>query len=189
MPFTIFHYPFGYWFSKVDEKLVLPALLVGSVIPDIEVPFLYLFFTGIVPDHFILHSLIGALSIGLVIAIAVTKFVYPTMINWIFKVDKVRLNEACKVTPWMVFSCAIGIVGHIAVDLLHHWYNPVLWPWVDPYLVVGPVVSFFAAILATDILTGYMVANGLTHIVMLVVLVLIIAVNKENRWEKLWLGS
>jgi hypothetical protein len=163
--------------------------LVGSVIPDIEVPFFYLFFTGIFPDHFILHSYVGALTIGLVFAVAVTKYVYPLLINWIFKVDRDRLKEACRVTPWMVISCAIGIVGHISVDYLHHWYNPMFWPWIDPFLMVGPLVSFFATIFATDILTGYAIANGLTHITMLIVLVWIVLVNKENRWEKLWLGS
>ncbi|MHA2423802.1 MAG: DUF4184 family protein [Candidatus Thorarchaeota archaeon] len=189
MPFTLFHYPFGYWLSKIDTKLVLPALLVGSVMPDIEVPFWFFFFTGIIPDHFILHSLIGALTIGLVLAVAVTKFIYPAMINWLFKVDRERLTNACRITPWMVLSCAIGLVGHIAVDYLHHWYNPIFWPWVDPFLMVGPLVTLFATIFATDILTGYSIANGIANVTMLVILILIVRVNKDNRWDKLWIGS
>ena len=189
MPFTLFHYPFGYLTSKIDKRFVLPALLVGSVMPDLEVPILFLFFSGVVPDHFILHSLIGTLTIGLLLAVTVTKFIYPPLIGSIFKIDREKLKEACRVTPWMILSCAIGLVLHIGVDYLHHWYNPVFWPWIDPFLLVGPFVSFFATLFATDILTGYIIANGLANITMLMVFIWIIMGNKEDRWNKLWLGT
>ncbi|MFW9909391.1 MAG: DUF4184 family protein, partial [Candidatus Thorarchaeota archaeon] len=84
MPFTLFHYPFGYWISKLDRRLIMPALLVGSVVPDIEVPILFLFFAGIVPDHFVLHSLIGLCSLGLFLAILATRYAYPWLIASIF---------------------------------------------------------------------------------------------------------
>ncbi|MFW9848671.1 MAG: DUF4184 family protein [Candidatus Thorarchaeota archaeon] len=189
MPFTLFHYPFGYWLSKVDRKLVLPALIVGSLIPDIEVPLLGILFTGTVPNHLFLHSLIGALTLGLLLSVVVTRFIYPSVIEWTFKVEREKLDNACRITSWMVTSCAIGLVGHIAVDYFHHWYNPIFWPWVDPFIIVGPLVSLFAMIFSTDILTGYVIANGLSNVTMLIVLIWIIRRNKENRWNRLWLGS
>ncbi len=93
MPFTLFHYPIGYLTSKIDKRFVLPALLVGSVMPDLEVPILCLFFTGVLPDHFILHSLIGTLTIGLLLAVTVTKFIYPPLIGSLFKIDREKLKE------------------------------------------------------------------------------------------------
>ena len=120
MPFTLFHYPFGYWLSKTNKNLSLPALVVGAVIPDIEVPFLLLFFQGIFPDHFILHSLVGALSIGLVLAIVVTRYVYPPLIGFLFKLDRDELRARCAITPWLIISAVIGILSHLAVDFLHH---------------------------------------------------------------------
>ena len=52
MPFTVFHYPIEWAFSKLDKRLNLPGLIVGSFLPDIEVPFLFIFFKGILPDHY-----------------------------------------------------------------------------------------------------------------------------------------
>ena len=189
MPFTLFHYPFGYLASKIDKRLILSALLVGSVMPDIEVPILFLFFTGVVPDHLILHSLIGTLTIGLLLTVAVTKFIYPPLIGFLFKIDREKLKEACRVTPRMILSCAFGLMLHIGVDYLHHWFNPLFWPWIDPFLLVGPLVSFFATLFATDIHTGFSIANGFTNITLLIVLFWIIRVNKEDRWNRLWLGT
>lgn len=188
MPFTLFHYPFGYWLSKVNKNLSLPGLLVGAVIPDIEVPFLFVFFSGVYPDHFILHSLLGALTIGLALAVGVTHYVYPSLIGRSFALDGKLVEKACRFTPMLVVSCAVGIISHIAIDIPFHWYNPVLWPWISPFEIVGPVCSFFAAFLNVDIVTGYTVANLLLNSIMALVLIAIVVVNKEDRWKKLWIG-
>ncbi len=190
MPFTLFHYPFGYWLSKTNKNLSLPALLVGAVIPDIEVPFLILFFNGILPDHFILHSLVGALTIGLVLSILITRHVYPPFIGGFFKVDRDELKSRCSISPLLVVSAVLGILSHLAIDILHHWYNPILWPFIeDPYAIAGPLCIVFATLLSTDLMTGYVVANLLTHIIMIPVFILIIIRTKENRWFRLWVGD
>ncbi|MFW9919908.1 MAG: DUF4184 family protein [Candidatus Thorarchaeota archaeon] len=190
MPFTLFHYPFGYGLSKTSKRLNMPALLVGAVIPDIEVPLLFLFFQGVFPDHFVLHSLVGALSGGLVLAVLITRYAYPTVIGSIFKLDKQELKQKCLISRALVASAILGIVSHLLVDILHHWYNPILWPWIaDPYAIAGPLCIFFANVLSTDIMTGYYVANLLTHIVIVPVFLLIIIRTKENRWHRLWIGE
>ncbi len=189
MPFTLFHYPFGYYISRANKNLNLPALLVGAVIPDIEVPFLFLFFSGVFDDHFILHSLVGALSIGLVLALVVTRFLYPPIIGSVFKLDKKVLYEKCKLTPMLVISVVIGILSHLAVDILHHWYNPILWPWIDPHAVVGPLCILFANLLGTDILGGYFAANTMVHIIIGTVMIVLVYRTKENRWYRLWVGN
>ncbi|MHA1576283.1 MAG: DUF4184 family protein, partial [Candidatus Thorarchaeota archaeon] len=144
MPLTPFHYPLAWGLSKMDRRLSLPALVVGSVIPDIECLFLWFFFRGVLPDHFILHSLIGGLTIGTIIAIGVTVYLYPPIISIIFKVDKEKLKDACKFGPVLVISCILGVLSHELVDFPFHWYNQTLWPIVDAYDFVGPVVQLLA---------------------------------------------
>ena len=63
MPLTPLHYPLAHGLSKVGKKLSLPGLVVGAVIPDIEVPLMRIFFSDL-PDHLVLHSLIGAATLG-----------------------------------------------------------------------------------------------------------------------------
>ena len=53
MPITPLHYPIAWGLSKLDKRLNLPGLIVGSFIPDIEVPFLFIFFSGVLPDHLV----------------------------------------------------------------------------------------------------------------------------------------
>jgi hypothetical protein len=59
LPVTPFHYPIAYMLSKHDVKLNLPALVVGSMLPDLEIPFIVLLFGTNVPSHMMLHSLLG----------------------------------------------------------------------------------------------------------------------------------
>ncbi len=40
MPITPLHYPVAWGLSKLDKRLNLQGLIVGSFIPDIELPFL-----------------------------------------------------------------------------------------------------------------------------------------------------
>ncbi|KKK92066.1 hypothetical protein LCGC14_2706670, partial [marine sediment metagenome] len=68
MPITPLHYPLAWGLSKIDKRLILPGLIVGSFIPDIEVPILFIFFSGVLPDHLVLHSLVGAITIGTIIS-------------------------------------------------------------------------------------------------------------------------
>ena len=144
MPITPLHYPVAWGLSKLDKRLNLPGLIVGSFIPDIEVPILIIFFHGVLPDHFILHSLIGAVTIGAFISTFVTVLLYPILISMFFGVDRVKLNEVCRLTPVLVLSCMLGNLFHLLLDLLMHPFNPTLWPFIDPYNIVGILVLALA---------------------------------------------
>ncbi|MHA1638355.1 MAG: DUF4184 family protein [Candidatus Thorarchaeota archaeon] len=181
--------PLAWAISKADKRMILPGLVVGAVIPDIECLILWYFFRGILPDHLVLHSLIGGLLLGTLLAVFVTLIFYPPIISGIFKVDKRRLKDACKFTPMLVVSCFIGVASHLLLDYTHHWYNPILWPWVDPYLFVGPLVQLFA--FDGDIIgTGSPAAQLLVHSLMLIWWVaIILKYRKDNLWENVWLGD
>ncbi len=188
LPVTPLHYPFAFGISKVNKKLNLSGLVVGTVFPDIEVPILVIFFQNILPDHLVLHSLIGAFTVGLFLAIFVTKYIYPPLIGRLFGLNLERLRAECDITPTLTMSVALGIVSHLAVDLLYHPFNPILWPWVNPYSIIGPLDIYFSTFLGGDILTGFLVANVAINIIMGSALALIIIRTNESRWERIWIG-
>lgn len=188
MPATPLHYPFAFLISKSDKKLSLPGLVIGSVIPDIEVPFMWIFFSTL-PDHLFLHSMLGAVTLGTLLTILVTRFLYSPIISTFFGVNKSDLNEACKITPWLVVSSFIGVMSHLILDFPMHWYNPILWPWVDPYDVIGPLVLLF--IPTYGFIGAYWIANFLMNISMLILWIVILRRlrSKGNIWSKHWVGE
>jgi len=188
MPVTPLHYPFAFLISKTNKRLSLPGLVVGSVIPDIEVPIMWMFFTGL-PDHLLLHSLVGALTIGTALALIVTRFTYPPIISFIFKIDRSELDQVSRITPWLGLSCLLGVISHLVLDFPMHWYNPIFWPWLNPYEVIGPLVLVFMP--TYDMWTAYLIASSIMHISMIVVWsgIIMILHSKGNLWYQHWVRS
>ncbi|MGD9381736.1 MAG: DUF4184 family protein [Candidatus Thorarchaeota archaeon] len=185
MPFTPLHYPAGYILSKTNKRLSLPGLLVGSVIPDIEVPILRIFFPG-VWDHLLFHSLLGVFTVCTLLAVVVTRFIYPPIISLIFGVDRGELNDVCRFTPSLIVSCMLGALFHVLVDIPMHPFNPTLWPWVSPNEIVGPLVIILGG---GSVFWGFSRAHILLSVIMgvLGIVILIVNINK-NLWEEIWLG-
>lgn len=181
------HYPIAWGLSKLNNRLNLPGLIVGSFIPDIEVPTLFFFFNLGIDNHFILHSLIGALTIGTLISILATVYLYPILAFLIFRVDKVKVKEVCKLTPVLVLSCMLGNVFHILLDLLMHPYSLILWPFVDPYSIVGILVLGFA--IDGNIQLGFLIANILTNLIMGTFMIAIAIKSRKNLWEQILIGK
>jgi hypothetical protein len=181
------HYPVAWGLSKLDKRLNLPGLIVGSFIPDIEVPILFLFFNVGIDNHFILHSLIGALTLGTVISILATVLIYPIIASLIFRVDKVKVKEACKLTPVLVLSCMLGNVFHLLLDLLMHPYSLILWPFVNPYNIVGFIVLVFA--FDGDIQRGFLIANIMTNLIMGILMLTIGIKSRNNLWEQILISN
>jgi len=187
MPITPLHYPLAFGLSKANKRFLLPGVVVGSVIPDIEVPLMWVFFRGL-PDHLFLHSLVGAVTGGTFLAVLVTWLLYPPIISTMFRVDKAQLKEACKLSTMLVVSCLIGVLSHLLLDYPMHWFNPILWPWVNPYDVVGPLVLFFTSFGPISG-TAFLMANGLTSAVMIIAwLPILIYYRNKGLWSNHWLG-
>ena len=185
------HYPVAWGLSKLDKRLSLPGLIVGSFLPDIEVPFLLIFFSGLLPDHLILHSLIGAVTVGTIISIFLTVYLYPILTSWLFHLDKEKIKEVCRFSPSLTLSCMLGNLFHIFLDIPMHPFNPVLWPFVDPYSIVGILVLVFST--EGDIARGFLHARILVNILMITImgllLTIIIVKNRKNLWERLLIGK
>ena len=165
----------------------LPGLVVGTFIPDIEVPILFLFFNLGVDNHFILHSLVGALTLGTLISTLATILLYPILASLVFRLDKIKVKEACKLTPVLVFSCMLGNVFHILLDLPMHPYSLVLWPFVDPYSIVGVLVLVFA--IDGDIKLGFLIANILTNLIMALFTLTIVIKSRTDLWKRILIGK
>ena len=182
MPITPLHYPVAWGLSKLDKRLILPGLIVGSFIPDIEVPILFIFFSGVLPDHLVLHSLVGAITIGTIISVFVTIFLYPILTSLFFRLDRAKIKEVCRLSPSLVLSCMLGNVFHIFLDIPMHPFNPVLWPFVDPYSIVGILILIFT--IEGDVSVGFLHARILVNILMITImgmlLTIIIVKNKKN---------
>jgi len=80
MPFTPIHTVVAYLLNRWQRKLNLPALMVGTMTADLEIPFVWLF-TGGLYNRLILHSLLGAAVVGTLIAALLTVFAYPIAVS------------------------------------------------------------------------------------------------------------
>jgi membrane-bound metal-dependent hydrolase YbcI (DUF457 family) len=176
LPITPFHYPVAYVFYKLGGKLKLPGLIVGSMLPDLEIPFIVLLSRNQVSDRLVLHSLLGAFTLGTALAIAITVLIYPKLTSAVFSVDKLKVKEKCQFSPGLVFSCAIGCLSHVLLDVTNHIYNPVLWPFISINETSSPVVP---------ILGGVETASLLVHAVMAVLFVVLFANKRRNFWHQL----
>ena len=187
MPITPLHYPLAFCLSKTNKRLLLPGVVVGSVIPDIEIPLMWVFFSDL-PDHLFLHSLVGAVTVGTLLAVLVTWLLYPPIISTLFRVDKNDLKEACSLSVMLVVSCLVGVLSHLLLDYPMHWFNPILWPWVNPYDIVGPLVLFFTPYGPING-TAFWLANYLTSAVMSVAWFSILVYYwDKGLWSNHWLG-
>lgn len=72
-----------------------------------------------------------------------------------------------------------------------HPFNPVLWPFVDPYSIVGILVQAFT--IEGDINLGFLYARIQVNILMItimgILLTIIIVKNRKNIWKRLLIGE
>lgn len=179
LPVTPFHYPIAKIIHKLDRKvsLSLPALIVGTMVPDLEVPFVPLL-TG-TQDRLVLHSLIGGMTLGVIIAIALTVLVYPRLTSAIFPINRVKVNEKCRFSLTVAFSCLLGVLSHVLLDVANHSYNPLFWPFLSIYQTPSPIVL---------LLGGEDMASLIVHGAMVVLIVGLFINNRDNFWERLLVG-
>ena len=187
MPVTPLHYPYAWLISRLDKRLPLPALVIGSVVPDIEVPILQVFFNGVLPDHYILHSLIGSLSIGLLITLITLRYIYPYLMSTIFDLDKAEMVERCQITRYAVIAAIFGILSHLIVDYPMHPYSQIFWPFIDAHLLIGPLVAFFAV--GHSISYGFIIANLLTSLISIGLWIAIAYYIRNDLWSRMWIGD
>jgi len=180
MPVTPLHYCAAYIIKKAQEGLVLPALIVGSVIPDVESLVGFVTIGRLVPSRGFTHSLLGAVTLDTFLALLITIFLYPVLVSWVFNLKKKGVAEKCRFCGMLVFSALIGSLSHVLIDSTMHQYNPLFYPFMNE--------SFDALVL----MNNWFAASIIVHIVLfgLLLAILVIETRKGNQgfWERLLVG-
>jgi len=110
------------------------------MLPDIEKVFVFVM-TGGFYHKLVLHSFLGAGTLGTFLSVLVTVFLYPTFVSFIFKIDKENIREKCRFSLTLILTCFFGCASHVLVDSLHHEFNPLVYPFTnesfDMFLLFG----------------------------------------------------
>jgi membrane-bound metal-dependent hydrolase YbcI (DUF457 family) len=158
MPATPLHCSIAYLVNRWKPQLSLPALLVSTMVPDLEIPFTYLM-TGGLQHRLVLHSVLGAATLGTFLSVLLTVFLYPSVVSFFFKLDKEKVEEKCRFSGPLVVLCFVGILSHVFIDSLHHEFNPVLYPFVkesfDALMLTNDWTS--ATIIVTSVLLALLI--------------------------------
>ncbi|MEM1587514.1 MAG: hypothetical protein QXR82_01915 [Candidatus Bathyarchaeia archaeon] len=130
MVFTVFHYPIPYILHKRFKSSCFLFLILSSTVQDLES--ILMFFFGFPPPYNrgILHSFLGAATIDLIIALALTPLFIFLLIKHLFKFDYYVKDFIFKLTFRDFILGFLCCVSHILIDSLHHAYNPVFTPFL-----------------------------------------------------------
>lgn len=177
MPVTPLHYVVAYVINKAKLGLVFPALIVGSVIPDLEPLVGYLTNGQLLPPRGFMHSLLGSVTLDTFLAVMVTIFLYPSLVSWIFRVDKKEVAEKCRLSRLLVLSTLIGSLSHVLVDITNHEYNPFFYPFTSQ--------SFDTFVLFNDYVSASILVHVLLFAMLLAILGYEIRKGREGFWKRL----
>lgn len=133
--------------------------------PDLEIPIIILLFGYEVPYRLLLHSLLGVLTIGTLLSTVFTVVLYPKFACYLFTTDQLKAREKCRLTSGLVFSCFLGNLSHISVDVIDHPYNPIFWPLLQLSETPCPICSFLGGMKNTSLII---------HVLLLILFIVIL---------------
>jgi len=175
LPLSPLHYPIAYFIHKLSKNFSLPGLIVGSMIPDAEIPFLVLIFGNDGPSHLVLHSLLGSATLGTMLGLIITIKFYPFLVSYFFGVDREKVESKCKLSSALAISVLIGTISHVLLDFTNHFYNPILWPFLEAQMIYSPIY----------LLLGEQFGYLWIQVIMGTLLLVIIFVERKNIAESL----
>ncbi len=178
MPLTPLHYPVAYLLYKLNKHLSLPGLVVGSMFPDLEIPAIILLFRTRLPHRLVLHSLLGAATVGTALSVIFTVLIYPPLISCFFKIEEEKVKRTCRISGVLIFSCFLGNLSHVLLDIVNHPYNPIFWPF--QLTTISPICSA---------LGGTQNASLIAHVILIVLFAALLISQHGNLWEKLLVGQ
>jgi hypothetical protein len=174
MPYTPIHCSIAYLSRALRPQISLPALIVSTMAPDLEIPFLYVATSGQY-SRLVLHSFLGALTLATMLSVIVVVFAYPPVISYLFKIDYKAVKDKCRFSWSMVAICLAGSLSHVVIDSLHHEYNPLLFPFTYD--------TFDALVFMKD----WTLASVIIPIAFLSLLVLFVAKEVKKGTKNIWI--
>jgi len=94
MPSSLGHFAVTYLIYKSKKTLSLPGLIIGSIISDIDILFNYL--TRRYMGRGVLHSFVGAGTLGTIVSTVLTVLIYPLAVSAFFGINKGEVRQVCK---------------------------------------------------------------------------------------------
>ncbi len=173
MPFTPIHCSIAYLSRTIRRQLSLPPLLVSTMVPDLEIPFIYVS-TSRQYSRLVLHSLLGGATLGTALSVLLTVFAYSSIVSRIMKLDRKTVQDRCSFSSSIVVVCLVGSLSHVFIDSLHHEYNPILFPLTYN--------SFDALVF----MNNWTLASAIIPIVFLSLLVLFVAIEFKRGTKNIW---
>jgi len=160
-------------------NLNFPALIVSSIVPDLEIPIIFLISRGEI-DRLILHSILGSITLGLLISIFISSLLYPRLVGFILPDCKEELKSKCTISKSLMISSLIGVLGHVVLDALHHEYNPLIYPFSTES--IDDLVLFGDYLLASNLVCSLLIIFGLMTIFREVRL------GRDGFWKRILVG-
>jgi membrane-bound metal-dependent hydrolase YbcI (DUF457 family) len=181
MPSSLGHYAVAYIIHKLKKTLRLPALIVGSIIPDIE-SFVYFLTNGsFAIGREWLRSLIGIGTFGALSSVLLTVLVYPKLVSAFFGIYNEEAEQECRFSKTIVVSCLLGGLSHVLIDSSCHDYNPLFYPFTR---------QSFDFLVFTD---DWRLSFAIVEIFLLVMLfvTMIVEIRKETKgfWSRILVGG
>jgi len=180
MPLTPFHYPIAYLIHKWKQQLSLPALIVSSFTPDLDSLLNIITGERIPMERVVLHSLLGVATLGTFLSVMLTVFLYPSLVSFLFRLDKEKVKEKCRFSITLVVLCLLGGVLHVFVDSLHHPFNPLLYPFINES--INKLVLFNNTVYAT------LVVQSLLLVLLIFIFLREIGKKDEGFWNRVLVG-
>ena len=175
MPTPLGHFTIAHIIYKSKKSLSLPALIVGSVIPDIDTP-LYLL-ARIYVGRELFHSFIGMGTLGTLLSTLLVVLIYPSITSSIFRINKDEIRKTCKLSKNVLFSSFIGGISHILIDLTCHNYNPLFYPFTKQ--------SIDIFLLTPDWEFSYFIVESLFLVLLVILIVGISRKRDEGFWKQI----
>jgi len=163
----------------MGAELSLPALVVGSMVPDLEIPIFFLVLGSQAPNRMVLHSFLGASTVGTLLATFITIWTYPPLTSKLFALNATKVKRKCSLSMNLFLSSLLGVLSHALLDVTNHDYNPILWPFISISDTPSPI---------TPILGGALTASILVHSGMALLFVALFVHKRENFWEQILIG-
>lgn len=137
MPLTPLHFPVAYALHRLRPSWSLPGFIMGAMVPDLEIPVIVGVFglNGIPGNRLVLHSLVGAVTVGTVLSVLLIVFVAQPLLLRLLPLERFRIRGVCRVSWRLVAACGLGALSHVLLDVVTHPVNPVWWPVSDALLV------------------------------------------------------
>lgn len=180
MPITPLHYFLAYILHRMSKNnLNFPALVVGSIVPDLEVPIIFLVSGGVM-DRLILHSILGSITLGLLLSILISFLLYPRLFGFILSDCREELKSKCSISKSLIASSLIGVLGHVLLDALHHEYNPLIYPFSIES--INDFVLFGDYLLASELVSSLLIIFGL------MILFREIRLGRDGFWKRILVG-